>query len=109
VVLGEKILCYSLLENLIRNAIEASAKGDKITVMLERGEMYAIHIHNPSAIPKTIQPRFFQKFATEGKIQGTGLGAYSAMLAAKIQKGSITFRTSDEDGTTISVHLPKPE
>ncbi|MCP4751320.1 MAG: hybrid sensor histidine kinase/response regulator [Proteobacteria bacterium] len=106
---GEEFLCYTMLDNLIQNAIEASIKGDRITVKLESRDMETILIHNPAAIPENIRPRFFQKFATEGKKYGTGLGTYSAMMSAKTQNGSISFQTSETEGTTITVHLQKPE
>ncbi|MCP4752311.1 MAG: sensor histidine kinase, partial [Proteobacteria bacterium] len=41
------------------------------------------------------------------KTGGTGLGTYSAMLAAKTQGGRISFPTSEEEGTTVTIHLPK--
>jgi hypothetical protein len=34
------------------------------------------------------------------------LGTYSAMLIAKIQNGTITMETSEQDGTTLRVLLP---
>ncbi len=107
-VFGEEFLCYTMLDNLIRNAIEASTDEDRITVKLESQDMKIIQIHNRAAIPENIRPRFFQKFATAGKKHGTGLGTYSAMLSAKTQNGNISFQTSETEGTTITVHLQKP-
>ncbi|MCP4753850.1 MAG: hybrid sensor histidine kinase/response regulator [Proteobacteria bacterium] len=106
-VQGEEFLCYTMLDNLIRNAIEAGAKGDKITVTLEDNEMNVVRIHNPATVPENIRNRFFEKYATAGKTGGTGLGTYSAMLAAKTQGGRISFQTSEEEGTTVTIHLPK--
>jgi len=107
-VQGEEFLCYTMLDNLIRNAIEASNEGENIIVRMENREMNIIHIHNPVAVPESIRPRFFEKYATAGKRQGTGLGTYSAMMAAKTQKGRISFQTSEKEGTTITIHLHKP-
>ena len=41
-----------------------------------------------------------------GKVKGTGLGAYSALLMAKIHGGGIDMRTSELNGTTLTVRLP---
>jgi len=68
----------------------------------------AIAIHNSGVIPASIRERFFQKFVTSGKQSGTGLGAYSAQLIARTLGGGITFQTSVEEGTTLTVSLPLP-
>jgi len=53
-----------------------------------------------------IRDRFFEKYTTAGKAGGTGLGAYSARLMARVQSGDIIMKSSDEDGTNLSVRLP---
>jgi CheY-like chemotaxis protein len=64
-----------------------------------------LHVHNQGAVPPAIRPHFFQKYATLGKASGTGLGTYSARLMARVQDGDIAMRTSDEEGTTVSITL----
>jgi two-component system sensor histidine kinase/response regulator len=60
------------------------------------------------AVPKQIRDRFFDKFVTHGKRDGTGLGTYSARLLTEAQNGRIHLQVSDsEDTTIITVHLPK--
>jgi len=61
-----------------------------------------------------VRARFFQKYATSGKSAGLGLGTYSARLMARVQQGDIRMRTSEEEGTTVTVQLalaplPTPE
>jgi signal transduction histidine kinase len=107
-VSGEELLCHSLFENLLKNALEASPSGEKITIScLKQGERAVIHIHNQSAIPASIRDRFFDKYVTSGKeTTGTGLGTYSAKLFAEAMRGSISFDTSEAHGTTVTVQLP---
>ncbi|MBF0160914.1 MAG: hybrid sensor histidine kinase/response regulator [Magnetococcales bacterium] len=106
-VLGEELLCYSLLANLIKNAIEAAPRQSTITIRWEKtGEQAIIAIHNQGAVPAEMVPRFFDKYATAGKSGGTGLGTYSAMLIATIQNGTIRMETGEESGTTLRVFLP---
>lgn len=108
-VFGEKNLCLSMLSNLLKNAAEASPKGGRITVSLQGlPEGAEITIHNQGAVPAAIRSRFFEKYVTMGKRHGTGLGAYSAALIAKIQGGTITMDSSERSGTTITVLLPHP-
>jgi len=107
VVRGEELLVYSMLANLVKNAIEASPANGQITISLDERESAVIAIHNMGAIPQSIQGRFFEKFATAGKDRGTGLGSYSAKLIANTLGGTVRFRTSEEAGTTITLELPK--
>ena len=109
-VMGEDILVYSLLANLIKNAIEAAPTGGKVAISLEYPQdrpSAVVAIHNMGAIPESIRARFFQKLVTAGKERGTGLGAYSAKLITRTLGGSIAAETSEESGTTITVELPK--
>ncbi|MCP3870476.1 MAG: HAMP domain-containing histidine kinase, partial [Gammaproteobacteria bacterium] len=106
--MGEELLVYSLVTNLLRNAVEASPRGAVIDIALQRGSSAAmILIHNEGAIPHRVRECFFEKYVTSGKKQGTGLGTYSARLMAEVQQGSIEFETSDTHGTTLKVTLPR--
>lgn len=105
IVEGEYLLCYSMFANLFKNAIEASPNESPITISLDKKQTAIITIHNQGAIPKEIRSRFFEKYVTAGKVNGTGLGTYSAKLMAETQGGSIHFDTSDFTGTTITIQL----
>jgi len=101
-VMGEKLLCYSMMANLIKNAVEASPDGGKVTISLCDNEHADIRIHNRGAVPEGIRDRFFDKYVTARKEKGTGLGTYSARLIAVTQNGEINMATSEKDGTTIT-------
>lgn len=107
-VYGEELLYYSLFENLLKNAIEASPPKGKVTIScLEQDARAVIRIHNQGAIPESIRSQFFDKYVTYGKkTTGTGLGTYSAKLFAETMGGTINFETSEENGTTLIVQLP---
>lgn len=106
IFLGEELLTMSMLGNLIKNAIEASAEQEVVTVAVSYDDDALISIHNNGVIPPEMRDNFFEKYATVGKEQGTGLGTYSAKLIAKTQKGDISFTTDNEDGTRLTVSLP---
>jgi signal transduction histidine kinase len=53
-----------------------------------------------------VRARFFDKCATHGKENGSGLGTYSARLIAQAHGGSIAMPTSEQDGTTLTIQLP---
>ena len=105
-VKAEELLIYSMLGNLIKNAVEASPTRGKITINLAAGEKPVISVTNQGCIPEAIRSKFMQKFATSGKERGTGLGAYSAKLIATTLGGTIDFTTSEEKGTTLRIVLP---
>jgi len=107
IVHAEGLLCYSMLANLIKNAVEASPAGHAVQVTLvQEQEQARIDIHNHGAVPAAIRNDFFKKYVTMDKKDGTGLGAYSARLIAETQGGRIAMRSAEETGTTVTVWLP---
>lgn len=105
-IYAERNLSYSLFANLIRNAIEACCAGDTIMIVMSYENNEAvIAITNPGTVPEAIRASFFEKYATAGKVHGTGLGTYSAKLMTEIQKGHISMQ-SDAQQTTLTVRLP---
>jgi len=107
VVVGDELLLYSMLTNLVRNALEAAPPDSTITVSLDEDASVQMRVHNLGSVPPEIRGRFFEKYATAGKTYGTGLGTYAAKLIAHTHGGSITMETSEEAGTTVAVVLPK--
>ncbi len=102
---GEELLCYSMLSNLVRNAVEASPKKGEVKVVMQCEGGVSVSIHNQGAIPPEIREKVFEKYVTAGKTGGTGIGAYSAKLMIQTQGGSIDVETSDQEGTTFTVRL----
>ncbi|MFP4259305.1 MAG: PAS domain S-box protein [Desulfovermiculus sp.] len=111
VVNGERLLCYTMLSNLIKNAVERTPAGGTVHIQLEEPEtnQARISVHNPGVIPKKIRDRLGQKYVTAEKQHGTGLGVYSVLLIARTMNGSLTWSSSRESGTCFKVLLPMPE
>ncbi|MCU7834069.1 MAG: hybrid sensor histidine kinase/response regulator [gamma proteobacterium symbiont of Taylorina sp.] len=106
VVQGETLLYYSMLANLIKNAIEASPEKKIITFNFNNNKFRKLSIHNEGAVPVEIRTSFFDKYSTYGKVDGSGLGSYSAKLIAKTLQGDIILDTSVEDNTTLILQIP---
>lgn len=102
---GEELLCYSMLSNLVRNALDASPDKKPLTVALTTGPK-TLTIHNMGAVPEDIRDTFFDKYATSGKERGTGLGTYSAKLITEVHGGTIGYTTSETDGTAVTLTFP---
>lgn len=107
---AEEILCYSILANLIKNAVEAAPERSTVDILLEASDRVRVSIHNEGAVPLPVRAAFFEKYATHGKNQGNGLGTYSALLMARVQRGELTMETSGISGTTLRLALlPLPD
>ena len=71
--LGDAMLCYSLFQNLLKNACEAAPNASKVLIKLYDQSPLRIVIENTGAVPDDIRAHFFDKFVTSGKPGGTGL------------------------------------
>ena len=105
-IIGDAMLCYSLFQNLIKNACEAAPEKTQVEVKLHNENPLRITITNTGVVPTAIRDHFFEKFVSDSKPGGTGLGTYSAKLLAEAQNGSVCLDVSDEaNRTTLTVTL----
>ncbi|EFL52279.1 histidine kinase [Solidesulfovibrio fructosivorans JJ]] len=105
---GDGLLLGPMLQNLLVNALEAAPSGNDVAVDLRpQPDRVVIAMTNPGEVPEAIRDRMFEKYVTMGKRGGTGLGAYSAMLAARAHGGGIALDASVPGQTTVAVTLPR--
>lgn len=104
--LAEESLCMTIVRNLLKNAIEASSSGDVVRVLISRKNRVNLMVHNEGVVPDDIKATFFDKYSTQGKSKGTGLGTYSARLMTEAQGGRIRFISNEKKGTVLYVELP---
>ncbi|MEJ8835395.1 response regulator [Ramlibacter sp. AN1133] len=104
-VRGEELLCYSIIANLVKNAVEAAGPGAGVAITVTAGDPVTLAVHNPGEVPPEIARRFFDKYVTGRKTGGTGLGTYSARLMARAQHGELRMQTGAA-GTTLTLTLP---
>jgi PAS domain S-box-containing protein len=105
VVLIDEILFESLINNLIRNAIDGSSKtGDEIIINIYKEEGFCLSFFNTGEIPKEIQKKLFKKFISSKK-NGSGIGLYSARLIARAHGGDL-FYQSELGGTRFILKIP---
>ncbi len=102
-----------MLNNLIKNAIQASShnpNGEVILSLSEEDEYYKIEVaDNGKGIPEDLQTKIFNpNFTTKSTGMGLGLAIVNKIVSN--HKGTITFRTQHNKGTVFIVLLPiKPE
>ncbi|WP_207263205.1 PAS domain-containing sensor histidine kinase [Desulfovibrio sp. Huiquan2017] len=102
---GDSTLLYGMAANLLKNAVEASG-GRPVHVDMTSGDPCVLEIRNSLPVPEEVRHCFFDKYSTHGKHNGTGLGTYSARLAAEAHSGNIAMDSSPETGTVVRVTLP---
>lgn len=105
---GQELLCFSLLNNLLKNACEAAPDKSRVRLTLVRADGIALVMENQPAVPLEFRPRFFEKYASQGKAGGSGIGTYSARLLAEAQQGSLGLEVDDEANLTrLCLRLPR--
>lgn len=108
-VFTDPSLLSRILMNMIINALEASGKGDTVTVsgVHHRGKT-SFSVHNPSVIPPDVADRVFQRNFSTKNDPGRGFGTWSMKLfGEKILQGSVGFTSTPGVGTVFTLTLPE--
>ena len=104
---SDSALLHRILGNMIKNALEASHRGEVVTVgCLQKDGHATFWVHNPGVIPPDDQLQIFQRsFSTKGR--GRGLGTYSIRLLGEAYLGgAVSFTSTQRTGTTFRIELP---
>jgi len=99
---------HQIIQNLVRNGLEATVDGGRVEVEVANGASGAFHIivqDNGSGIPDEVLPRIFEPFFST-KESGTGMGMAIVHSLVAMHGGKIEIGTSS-DGTTLDVELPR--
>jgi sensor histidine kinase regulating citrate/malate metabolism len=89
-----------------REAIE-SEEGQKVSLGFRNFGAAEFRVHNDAVMPEMIRLQVFRRsFSTKSPL-GRGIGTYSAKLVTeRYLGGSLSFSSSEEQGTTFAVTLP---
>jgi len=104
---SDRTLLARVIGNMTKNALEASVKGDTITLSSKKiGREVEFSVHNPGYIPREVQLQIFKRsFSTKGAARG--LGTYSMrLLSERYLKGTVSFTSTEEEGTTFTARYP---
>lgn len=104
-------LIRQVLTNLFSNALKYSSPAEPICFRVTSSE-HAVSFEVQDSgigIPDEDQPRLFEAFhraRNSGTIQGTGLGLAIVKRAVDAHRGTISFRSKINQGTTFIVTIP---
>jgi signal transduction histidine kinase len=95
------------LENVVRNAIEATPAGGRVGVAAQAaGDALEIAVHDTGpGVPEDVLPRIFSLYFTT-KPGGTGIGLAVAQQAVTAHGGTIEVETAAGRGTTMRIRVP---
>ena len=103
----DRIMLSRVLRNLLKNALEASHKGQAVRVSCRLIEdVVEYQVCNQGVIPEPVQMQIFQRsFSTKGK--GRGLGTHSIkLLTEKYLQGKVAFILEEDKGTQFFARYP---
>ena len=105
--ISDEVLIKRVLGNLLKNALEASQRGDEVKIgcRVDDGRIL-FTVHNRQFMPLENQYQIFQRsFSTKGA--NRGIGTYSIKLLTERYLGGLAFFTSSEnEGTIFTIQLP---
>lgn len=97
--------------NLGRNAADAMKEGGDFVVDVrvddQSDELVMRFTDSGKGIPEAVRDTLFEPFVTKGKDQGTGLGLAIVKQIVDIHKGTITFESTLNEGTTFIIRIPR--
>lgn len=102
-----------LVGNLVSNAVSHGHPETPVTVATDgtRGDALTLAVHNTGeAIPPTLLPSLFEPMTRGAKASGkrsVGLGLFIVREIARAHGGAVAVRSSESEGTTFTLTLPR--
>ncbi|MBN9684921.1 MULTISPECIES: ATP-binding response regulator [unclassified Corallococcus] len=103
-----------VVQNLVTNALRYSEPGSTVRVSTrEEGDNLVLEVHNRGRpIPPEMLPTLFQAMRRGPQDEGrssrsVGLGLYIVQQVARAHGGHVSAASSEADGTTFTVRLPR--
>lgn len=103
----DAVLLRRILVNMVKNAVEASGRGDAIRIgFRNEDDGLAIWVWNPAVMEEETKRGVFERsYSTKGR--GRGLGTYGMKLSAeRYLGGRVRFTSAPGEGTRFELWLP---
>lgn len=110
-ILTDHQMLTNILRNLVSNAVKYSPADARIqlNVSVKDARLTILVEDEGMGIPARDQPEIFKRFyraENATNIQGTGLGLNIVRKYLQLLKGTITFESKENEGTTFTVNIP---
>jgi signal transduction histidine kinase len=105
-----------VVSNLAANAVQHGVRGAPVAVEVDGTApgSIAVRVHNEGRVPDALLSTLFEVFkgaavahGNRSSRNGLGMGLFIAREIARAHGGDITARSSDDEGTTFEVVLPR--
>lgn len=111
--LSEDIILYAdygqisqVMNNLIKNAVQAGASGIDITASIDKRERTVINVaNNGEPISETGREQIFVPFYTTKGVSGTGVGLSLCRQIIRLNGGTINLTSSTLEATVFTIVL----
>jgi signal transduction histidine kinase len=112
VVIADRHLLKNVMINLVSNALKYSREGQEVSVYLSlKKHNLVIEVKDQGiGIPKSDQKHMFERLFRASNvmnIQGTGLGLNIVKKYVDLHSGTISFSSSESNGSTFTVKIPQ--
>jgi signal transduction histidine kinase len=104
---SDPILLNRVVTNMAKNALEASFENETVVLKaVNFAKKVIISVQNKAVMDDVVKLQVFHRsFSTKG--DGRGLGTYSIkLLSERYLGGTVSFQTSEEEGTIFYLELP---
>jgi PAS domain S-box-containing protein len=108
---GDRLL--QVVSNLLANAGQhgIAEAGTRVRLDGTQRDQLTLTVHNRGAVPEAVLPHIFEPFRSTGherrQPRGLGLGLFIVHEIVKAHGGSVDVSSSEEDGTSFVVRLPR--
>ena len=109
-IVWANVALYSVVQNLLQNAIKFSPQETiiKITIEMKKGSLWHVKIADQgTGIPTELQEDIFKPFVSFGVSKGSGLGLTIAKSAIEFFAGEIWVTDNTPSGTILHFTLPQ--
>jgi signal transduction histidine kinase len=102
-----------VFSNLVANAVRHGDREHGVQVCIDgkQPDLVRIEVHNRGTIPENLVPKLFEPLAggerRRDQAEGLGLGLHISHEIVKAHRGQIEVRSSEAEGTTFAVLLPR--
>lgn len=108
-IVTDSVLLRRVLVNMVKNGLEAAQPGEGVLVECsECGDEVEFRVQSPAVIPQRVQLQIFKRSFSTKAATGRGIGTHSMkLLGERYLGGAVSFTSSEQDGTTFRIRLPK--